>query len=359
MGTAAESPFGAVGSVLQLPLDTSFRFAKLELPKTSKHNEQSREMPPRTNEFQQLIYLVQHSLAGRATVRESAMLTDRLTGEDREVDILIESETAGHKLAISIECVASRRKATVEWVERMWAKHQNLPTNKLVLVSRSGFTADARAKAALLNIDAVDLSRALEADWNSVISQLAQLEVTVVDSELTWCKAVLPEPPIRPVSGIESAILYLPTGQPLGTLQEMIHSFQQSPNLKKVINSVGGHPEGAAELENVIEFPDGTFFVAPDRTPIRILRVRFGLTATWRSSPVALETHSYGGVHIAHGAETTVLGPSRIALVQQQGEPLVIAVGLLDEKGQIKSVQQFRGASHIIDSTENTVTSES
>jgi hypothetical protein len=307
-------------------------------------------MPPRTNAFQQLVYLVQHSLAGRATVRESAMLTDRLTGEQREVDILIESESAGHRLVVSVECVAHSRKATVEWVERMWAKHQTLPTNKLVLVSRSGFTAEAQAKAALLNVDTIDLSRALEADWDSVISQLARLDVTIVDSKLTWCKAVLPGPPNHPLSDSEvaSATIYLPTGQPLGTLVELIRSFQQSHDLKKLIDSVGGHAEGVVELESVIEFPQDTFFLAPDGTSIHILRVRFGLIATWQSSPVALETHAYGSIHIAHGTETAVLGSSRIALVQKQGEPLVIAVGLLNEEGKIISVQQFQGETHIV-----------
>ncbi len=61
------------------------------------------------------------------------MLESRAGGE-REVDVAISSEVAGHKVTVSVEATASRRPATVEWVERMVKKHESLPTSKLVLV---------------------------------------------------------------------------------------------------------------------------------------------------------------------------------------------------------------------------------
>jgi hypothetical protein len=103
-------------------------------------------MPQRTNLFQQVVAVIHEHLAGDGVlVEESAMLTNRLTGKKREVDVVVRSTTAGHEFVIGVE--ASSRQPnpiSVEWVEQMIAKHINLPTDKVVLVSESAFTAQAR-----------------------------------------------------------------------------------------------------------------------------------------------------------------------------------------------------------------------
>jgi hypothetical protein len=86
-------------------------------------------------------------MAGHAEVEESAMLVNRLTGASREVDVVVRSQVAGHPVTVAIEATSGRRRATVEWVERMVGKHGNLPTDKLVLVSEGAFTAKARELA--------------------------------------------------------------------------------------------------------------------------------------------------------------------------------------------------------------------
>ena len=97
-------------------------------------------MPKRSNEFQHLVTLIERLLADPdARVTESKELIDRVTGELREVDIVIEWSDGVRDIVIGVECTATSRPASVEWVERMWGKHSSLPTDKLVLVSRSGF----------------------------------------------------------------------------------------------------------------------------------------------------------------------------------------------------------------------------
>lgn len=94
-------------------------------------------MPKRSTEFQQLIYLIHHQLEKGAIVTESKMLRDRITGQEREVDIVIEVGTGNYTITIGVECVEPSRPATVEWIDKMSGKHQSLPTDKLVLVSKS------------------------------------------------------------------------------------------------------------------------------------------------------------------------------------------------------------------------------
>jgi hypothetical protein len=112
-------------------------------------------MPQRSTEFQRLIKLIEQQRAGNATIRESAMLLDRLTGRKREVDITIVSKIGDLDVIISIEVNEKSRIADVQWIEQQYQKHQTLPTNKLVLVSKAGFTEGASEKARLLGIDAI------------------------------------------------------------------------------------------------------------------------------------------------------------------------------------------------------------
>lgn len=115
-------------------------------------------MPKRTNNFQKIVFLVKKHAAEGATVTESKLLQDNITGADREVDICIESSVAGHCVTVSIECRDHSRKASVQWVEEMKSKHERLSTNALVLVSSSGFSKEAIAVARTYGIETVTLS---------------------------------------------------------------------------------------------------------------------------------------------------------------------------------------------------------
>jgi hypothetical protein len=111
-------------------------------------------MPRRSTAFQKAVYYIEQNLAGPThTVTESKMLRDRISGQKREVDIVIEAEVAGHDIVISVECREQGRPATVTWVEEMWSKHEDLPTDRLILVSVSGFTPRACEKAARRGIE--------------------------------------------------------------------------------------------------------------------------------------------------------------------------------------------------------------
>jgi hypothetical protein len=125
-------------------------------------------MPKRSNEFQQIIYMIQKQLAGQAFVSESKMLRDKITDADVEVDVVIEAAVAGVNIAIGVECTAQKRPATVEWVSEMIGKHQGLPLDKTILVSKSGFTEGAIKKANGLGVETITLERAEQLDWQGV-----------------------------------------------------------------------------------------------------------------------------------------------------------------------------------------------
>lgn len=104
-------------------------------------------MPKRTNLFQEVVAIVHRHMAGDAEVEESALLPHSITGDLREVDVVIRSQVGGYEVVVGIEATAAGRAADVGWVEQLVKKHEGLPTHKLILVAQEGFTDQARALA--------------------------------------------------------------------------------------------------------------------------------------------------------------------------------------------------------------------
>jgi len=120
-------------------------------------------MPKRTTEFQDLIELLERQLAPiGAKVSASMLLTDSHSGEEREVDIVIETTSGIHSFTIGIEVIDHSRPADATWVEGIAKKHESLPINKTILVSRSGFYKPAFIKAKAYKMEAYGFEEAKE-----------------------------------------------------------------------------------------------------------------------------------------------------------------------------------------------------
>lgn len=129
-------------------------------------------MPKRTNEFQQIILMIQKGLAGDSTVTESKMLKSKLTGSDVEVDIVIDAKIANVDMVVGVECTAKKRPVTVGWVREMKAKFDELPIDKYILVSKSGFSKDALASAQSCNMLPLTIEEATMANWTEMLDSL-------------------------------------------------------------------------------------------------------------------------------------------------------------------------------------------
>jgi len=161
-------------------------------------------MPKRTNTFQQVVAVIQEHLPGDAKVEESAMVTPLRGGGAREVDVLITTKVKGSEIRIAVEASHRRRKADSPWVEMMIGKHSDLPTDKLVLYSSSGFSKPAALKAQEKGIGTVtaepisdtDLASSvldgLPAVWQKTIvltPERARVWVLRPDGTEVWFKA--------------------------------------------------------------------------------------------------------------------------------------------------------------------------
>lgn len=182
-------------------------------------------MPKRTNEFQKLVFLVKTHAATGAVVAESKLLRDNVTGAEREVDVCVESHVAGHDVVISIECNARGRKAHVGWVEEMKAKHERLPTNVLVLVSRSGFSKEAARVAKTYAMQTLSLNSVNAGVARQLFGNASSLWTKTFTLNPT--KVVFAVPPVADLAG-ESVVVtpenlvYSSSGSPAGTVKDVV-----------------------------------------------------------------------------------------------------------------------------------------
>jgi hypothetical protein len=202
----------------------------------------SRTVPRRSNVFQEVVAIIHRHVAGDAEVEESAMLLDRLTGKRREVDVVITTQAAGFPLTISVEATSQQRPMTVEWLERMVAKHEHLATDKLVLVAEGGFAkgvrkaAEARGAVALAPEDLTAREPALE-----IVSRLRSLWPKEVSFSPRSAKVVVKRPERdRPMwfKAFPDTLVVLEDGSELGRLVDVIASTVQS-NFTKIAEQIG------------------------------------------------------------------------------------------------------------------------
>jgi Restriction endonuclease len=199
-----------------------------------------KDVPRRSNLFQDVVALIHQHMARGAMVEESAMLVNRVTGEQREVDVAIRANTAGHEVVVAVEARASRRRADVQWVEGMLGKHAHLPSDKLVLVSQRGFSRQARKLAeenGAIALEPLDLTgedpagrivNRLKSIWPKIVSLTPErAQVTVERPEgVKWFSA----PP--------DLTLFQEDGSELGNLLDFIKASVQV-SWDKIMEDIG------------------------------------------------------------------------------------------------------------------------
>jgi hypothetical protein len=181
-------------------------------------------MPKRSNTFQEAIYLVQKHLADEATVTESKEHPDAVTGALREVDVCVESDVAGHRVVVSIECRGHIRAQTVGWIEEMHTKHQRLPTNLLVLASSSGFTREALRVAEVYGIVTVapdEIATEFGRRFQELFDKLWVKTLRASPKRVRLWMEETKELPEEIVRAFPDNLVYLEDGTELSTVREL------------------------------------------------------------------------------------------------------------------------------------------
>jgi hypothetical protein len=279
-------------------------------------------MPKRSNDFQKLIFLIEQNLAQQnATVRESVLLRDHRTGEQRELDILIETLSGVHPFTIAIECIDHSRPASVTWVEQIRQKHEDVPVNKTILVSRSGFSKAARLKAALFDMETISLQEALSADWGPLVTQrLGVFNLTTCVRHPINVKVHLFPPPPEGLDRSQLS-LHTPTGEPLDDARTILErSVFMSPTIQAVEETLA--PGTSTIVGGEVKFPPGTHAIDRDGNKYELLSWTVEATISKEHSSVPLKNASYTpSASVAYGTLRQFGLQGDVLFLEKEGEP--------------------------------------
>lgn len=292
-------------------------------------------MPARTNQFQNLIYEVERQLAPLgAVVEESAMLPERVSGELREVDILISLDEGHHRVRIGIECQDRSRPATKQWVESIAKKHEELGINKTVLVSSAGFHASARRRAESLFMSVLDIAHINRADWPTEVLRNLKVPVRDRSSEIIkigWGFLELgPGQTRKTVSNLKGVKAELPNGSRVDLL-EVVQRYGNG-----VLEQLAGHEEGPSvvigRLHDDLRLYRGREFIGV----VRFLFLRWKHTT--RFFAIRLKPVRYGDRVLAVGrAKRRGIEWTVTAIVES---PSVVRIRY-ESSGALKTILRF------------------
>jgi hypothetical protein len=274
-------------------------------------------MPKRTNEFQQLIYSIQHQLASGAVVTESKILIDVKTNEPTEVDIVVESTIGEIPLVIGIECTAERRPATVEWVREMIGKHANLKIHKTVLVAKSGFTPKAIKTAQVNGVEAISLVEAENTKWVTLIEQLRDLKLArftfrAVAQNITFKVMNRFTPPtVGPLS-----LIHEPGRETSYSLKDfLIGIARYGPLAQEVmrrwVKTSKDERKKEYEINVTWKCPEGTVLQSDDGTRQPILDIEIKLGINVDNTPLELKSGQFVTTQVAYGTAHNILDESK------------------------------------------------
>ena len=236
------------------------------------------------------------------------------------------------QVTVSFEILGHKSPADVTWVEQQQKKHERLPTNKLYLVSWSGFTQGAEAQAKSdPKIVLVTPELVLGADDKPVVRSLFEDEINLKATKVAFfinhpTKGELKVTEIQP-----DHKMFDVTGKEVGEAHELVSEFLNAPRSgQEVSTAYHSHPE----REDVKWFtlgvkpiPDLNLFLRWDKTgelhPIIGLEVTG--ESSWKQTKVNLAVTKFGDVVFGH-ARTEIL--NRAAMI----------VAILGEKDSVKEV---------------------
>jgi hypothetical protein len=284
-------------------------------------------VPERSNDFQRLVFQLQKQLVQDGfSVTESKMVAGR-TGRKREVDIAIEGKVGGHAVFFAVECRDHERRPDVKWIEELVGKYQHVPADKVIAVSRSGFSADAidlaRTNVAP-RIETLSLTDALDTDWHAYFSQLrfvtTDFLIPLDQEQVPNVTVILPantDPNL--LEGVDlNGFRVLQPGRGQGpTLPELLNTASRNDNVIRLIHQ-NVRPDTIATVPLEIPFPDGTLLVGDGRS-VPVSGLAFTLRFRRERRDIPLEHGSYAGAHVAYATADNYLGgKAHITMLQSE-----------------------------------------
>jgi hypothetical protein len=250
------------------------------------------------------------------------MIPDRLGGEAQEVDVLIEEPFGQYRLLIGVECRNSKRPATIEWVQQMRGKHLHR-TDKLVLLSRSGFSEAAIDEAQRHGIVTMALAEASRADWTTIVNKLMEVFLGQFSFDIRNGYAVLAEDYGSSEEPLISAAeqIYSSDGLGLGPVGEIARERLRQPDAGKDLMELFYANQDRNRATATFQVPEGSYLIDAAGTKWRVRAIKLEIECQLRMTPIPLRHGVVGTEHVAWGQTTA--GDEQMFFVtsEQRGRP--------------------------------------
>lgn len=228
------------------------------------------------------------------------MVRDKVTDDEREVDVLLAGSAGAYQFTIGIEVVSWGRPAGTPWVEQMRTKHENLPIDKLVLVSESGFTKPAEVKAKFYGIETLTVEAALNLDWSLVanLTKIGAFEITTLNYDCAVVCAF--EDGSREQIGVPLNS-NIATNEGDSTLDDFVRPLIEGDEFRSALYPHVKLGNGQQEFWFSLTTPKGLWRFEHEGKVGRVEELRVGLHVTNRQTPVEFAFGKYAGTPFLSG----------------------------------------------------------
>lgn len=120
-------------------------------------------------DFEAVVAWIHEALRERGVVTPNAKLRDRHTGRSRQIDVAIRVVDGPVEFLAIVEVRDRSRPVGVPFVEEVRTRMESVGAHAAYIVSKSGFQASARIKAASLGIRLFTFEEAKHGDWTAWI----------------------------------------------------------------------------------------------------------------------------------------------------------------------------------------------
>lgn len=107
----------------------------------------------RWQEYQEAVSVLYEQTDGFGNVSRNVMIPDKITGQPRQIDTLIEIEAKGHSVKLLVDAKFYSDPIDVKDVESVLALADSVGAHKAIIVAANGWTAPAAKKAAFAGCD--------------------------------------------------------------------------------------------------------------------------------------------------------------------------------------------------------------
>jgi len=251
------------------------------------------------------------------------MLRDAIIGDEAEVDIVMRCTHEDIEVVVSFEVIGWSRKAGRPWVHQQICKHANLPTEKLVLVSWSGFSGPAERVAQATPHVTLMTPRTETVDGVPRVRSLgtAEANLSIRNVALAVTK---PDGSSIPLRALPDNVIFDKDRSEVGSVMELANKMVNHPHIgKRVLQNALNHPERDSLRSFVLRLPfDGVdlFLHEEDTHELhRIDEVEITGNLTFKHETFDLTIARLGDVLFGYG-ETSLAGRSAIVSALIKGD---------------------------------------